>query len=106
MSTFKRAGWAVLGIVISAWTTGCGTPGAPQPPSLDLPDRVADLSAVRAGDQVSLTWTMPRKSTDKLLLKADIEVAVCRREETGPCEPVGGALMVAPGNAGKLSEAL
>jgi hypothetical protein len=91
---------------MSAWITGCGTPGAPQPPSLDLPDRVADLSAVRSGNEVSLTWTMPRKSTDKLLLKADIEVSVCRREETGPCNTVGRALMVAPGNAGKLNEAL
>ena len=106
MSTFKRAGSAVLGIVMSAWITGCGTPGAPQPPSLDLPDRVGDLSAVRSGNEVSLTWTMPRKSTDKLLLKADIEVSVCRREKTGPCEAIGGALMVAPGKDGKLNEAL
>ena len=106
MSTFKRIGWAVLGSVMSVWITGCGTPGAPQPPSLDLPDRVADLSAVRTGNEVSLTWTMPRKSTDKLLLKADIEVAVCRREDTGPCEAVGGVLMVAPGKAETLNEAL
>jgi len=55
-------------------------PGAPQPPSLNLPDRATDLSAVRAGGQVSLTWTMPTKNTDKLLLKGNIAVRVCRNE--------------------------
>ncbi len=70
---------------------GCGTQGAPQPPSLNLPERVTDLVAVRAGSQVSLTWTMPRRSTDKLLLnqKVALPVRICRREGSGPCELVG-----------------
>ncbi len=50
---------------------GCGMPGAPLPPSLNLPDRVGDLSAVRTGGQVALTWTMPTKNTDKMLLKGN-----------------------------------
>ena len=62
---------------------GCGTPGAPQPPSLNLPDRVIDLSATRVGNQVSLTWTMPRRNTDKIPLKGEIRARVCRRED-GP----------------------
>ena len=60
--------------------SGCGTPGAPLPPSLKLPDPVTNLSAMRTGDQVSLTWTMPRKNTDKLLIKGEIPVSICRRE--------------------------
>lgn len=61
---------------------GCGTPGAPQPPSLNLPDTVTDLSASRTGDQVSLTWTMPQRNTDKLLLKGIVDVRICRHEGT------------------------
>ena len=55
-------------------------PGAPLPPSLNLPVPVTDLSAVRTGDQVALTWTMPKKTTDKVLLKGNIAVRVCRNE--------------------------
>lgn len=45
-------------------STGCGTPGAPQPPSLRLPKPVADLEAIRKGDDVYLRWTVPTKTTD------------------------------------------
>ena len=55
-------------------------PGAPQPPSLDLPERVTDLSAVRTGDHVALTWTMPKRDTDKVALKGNVTVRVCRNE--------------------------
>ena len=34
---------------------GCGAPGAPQPPSLQLPSPVADLAATRKGDKVTLS---------------------------------------------------
>jgi hypothetical protein len=68
---------------------GCGTPGAPQPPSLKVPEQVTDLSATRAGNVVSLSWKMPRKTTDRLLIKAAVRVQVCRREAAGACQPAG-----------------
>jgi len=89
------------GLVLS----GCGTPGAPLPPSLNLPERVTDLAATRTGDQVSLTWVMPKKNTDKLLLKGNIPVRVCRKEGTGACEPAG-SLQLASGVAGAFTETL
>ena len=49
---------------------------------------------------------MPKKNTDKLLLKGDVDVRVCRREGTGPCEAVGGALWLAPGAKGSFDETL
>lgn len=73
---------ALLSLWLFALLPGCGTPGAPQPPSLNLPDRVADLSATRVGNQVSLTWTMPRRNTDKIPLKGDINARICRRESS------------------------
>jgi hypothetical protein len=63
------------------------------PPSLNLPDPVSDLAAVRTGNEVLLTWKMPKKSTDKLLLKGLIPVHVCRKEGSGPCVPVPGNLV-------------
>jgi hypothetical protein len=84
---------------------GCGTPGAPQAPSLKLPDPVTDLSASRAGNQVSLTWTMPARSTDKLLLKGSIQVRVCRKEAAGPCSPAAD-LQLVPGTGGIFTETL
>ena len=40
-------------------TFGCAAPGPPQPPSLELPQPVTDLKAVRKGDKVLLAWTLP-----------------------------------------------
>jgi hypothetical protein len=89
---------------------GCGTPGAPQPPSLNLPDPITDLSAVRTGSQVSLTWTMPRRNTDKLPLKTNIPAHVCRREDVSDgsiveCVSVG-ELQLAPGVDGSFTDTL
>ena len=62
---------------------GCGMSGAPQPPSLRLPETVNDLTAVRAGDTVLLNWTMPKKTTDHLTLtsqiRGPISVRVCAK---------------------------
>src|SRR5438105_8681665 len=52
---------AILSLALSA---GCGTVGAPQPPSLHLPEPVRDLRASRKGDRVTLTWTQPTETTD------------------------------------------
>jgi hypothetical protein len=81
-------------------------PGAPLPPSLDLAVPVTNLAATRAGDQVSLAWTMPRKNTDKLLLKGNQPVHVCRKEGAdGPCISVGN-LQLAPEAEGTFLEKL
>jgi hypothetical protein len=106
MTPLERRAWAGLAMAICMLLAGCGTPGAPQPPSLNLPDPVGDLSAVRAGNKVALAWTMPRRNTDRLLLKADVEVQICRREGTSTCEPVGGNIMLAPGKDAGFDDAL
>lgn len=43
---------------------GCGTPGAPLPPSLELSRPADNLTAVRKGNKVYLTWTAPTQTTD------------------------------------------
>ncbi len=93
-------------IAIATMLVGCGMPAAPQPPSLNLPERVSDLAAVRNGDQVSLTWTMPRRNTDRLLLKGPIEARICRSEAgAGGCAGAGTA-QFAPAASGSFTETL
>ncbi len=94
------------GLASALVLSGCGTPGAPQPPSLNLPVPVSDLAASRAGNQVTLTWTMPKKNTDKLLLKGNVAVRVCRKEGAGACDPAGVDLSFAPGADGAFADTL
>jgi len=61
---------------------GCGTPGAPQFPSLQLARPVEDLTAVRSGNQVELDWTLPKKNTDRTLVKHIPETRICRHQGT------------------------
>ena len=62
--------------------SGCGTPGAPSLPSLNLARPVADLTASRRGDKVDLDWTMPRKNTDRTNIKHNPTSLICRHEGT------------------------
>lgn len=65
---FMRISAALL-LVGMLCLAGCGTPGAPLPPSLNIPQPVRDLKAVRKGDSATLTWTAPQNTTDGALLK-------------------------------------
>ncbi len=79
---------ALLGTTLMvAWLllSGCGQTGAPVPPSLALPEPVTDLAAARVDNRVTLRWTMPRRTTDKLLLKGPQPVHICRKIGDGPC---------------------
>jgi hypothetical protein len=96
----------LVGLAAALTLGGCGMPGAPLPPTLNLALPISDLAAIRAGDSVSLTWTMPKKNTDKLLLKGNLQVRICRREgATGSCATISN-LQLAPEAAGKFNEIL
>jgi hypothetical protein len=69
--------------LIIAALSGCGTPGAPQLPSLQLARPVDDLTATRKGNRVELDWTLPRKNTDRTLVKHMPTTRICRHEGTG-----------------------
>ena len=68
---------AVLLLCLS-FLTGCGSPGVPLPPSLELARPVNDLHAVRKGDRISLTWTAPSLTTDGHNITHRGETAICR----------------------------
>jgi len=107
MSTKHTMQLAALAAALATTAlTGCGTPGAPQPPSLNLAEPVADLAATRAGSQVALTWKMPKRNTDKLLLKGELSVRVCRQEVAGVCSATGADLAFAPGADAAFTDTL
>jgi hypothetical protein len=70
---------------------GCGTPGAPLPPTLDLPQPPSDLKATRKGDRVTLTWTVPTQTTDRALAKHLGTTRICRSQQRvmADCTPIG-----------------
>lgn len=61
---------------------GCGMPGAPQLPSLQLARPVDDLTATRKGNKVRLEWALPQKNTDRTLVKSIPETRICRHAGT------------------------
>ena len=78
-------------LAVALLLVGCGTPGAPLPPTLDLPQPPSDLKATRKGDRVTLTWTVPQQTTDKALAKHLGTTRVCRSQQRvmSECEAVG-----------------
>ena len=103
--------WDLLGVVPGFLLAplllfaGCGSPGAPLPPSLDLPTPVVNLSAARVGNSVHLAWTMPTRNTDHIVLRHPVPTQVCRAIGKDPCARVG-KLLLAPGGAGEYTDVL
>ena len=47
-----------------ALLSGCGVPGEPLPPLLEIPAPISDLVAAQVGDQIELSWAPPRLTTE------------------------------------------
>lgn len=62
------------------WCAGCGAPGDPLPPLLNIPARTADLEAVQRGNEVIVSWTVPAQTTEGMALK-DLGKVVLREGE-------------------------
>jgi len=93
-------------LALAAALSGCGFPATPQPPTLKLPAPVNDLSAVRSGDTVALSWTMPKEDTSKVALKGDISTRVCREPQASAQCTTVAHLSLAPGAKGVFTETL
>jgi hypothetical protein len=71
--------WLALA-AIALWN-GCASAGPPLPPSLELPTPVTDLHAVRKGERVYLSWTVPTRTTDQENLRRMGPTLICRGRE-------------------------
>lgn len=83
-----RSAWSgVAGVVLA--TVGCASPGPPRAPSLNLPAPVTDLAAHRVGGQVTLQFTAPSRTTDKIGIRGGrVTGEFCREEEHQTCVAV------------------
>ncbi|HEY4930780.1 MAG TPA: hypothetical protein VII23_04335 [Terriglobales bacterium] len=97
----RRISFLAACLVLGALLTGCGTPGAPQLPSLQLARPVDDLTASRKGNKVQLDWTLPRKNVDRTLVKNIPQSLICRHDGTAL---MSGCTMVASVPNPKLEE--
>jgi len=89
MNVLSRAAAIVLALPPILMIAGCAAPAAPLPPSLKLPTPADNLTAVRNGNDVHLHWTMPKRTTDRVMLKGPQQARICRKVKTGPCEVAG-----------------
>src|SRR3954471_17962292 len=71
----QRGLW--LSILLFSMLCGWGTPGGPQPPSLNLAKPVSDLKAVRSANHVTLSWTVPTETTDGAAFRHRGTTKVC-----------------------------
>jgi hypothetical protein len=103
---FWRVGAAGMSLLAACGLAGCGMPGPPQPPSLQLAKQVGDLAAERVGPVVELRWTGPEENTDKTKVKPGGKTVVCRKDSaSGSCLPVG-SVANQPGGALTFEDAL
>jgi len=88
----KRIGQRFLLAAGLPWMfAACATIGPPQPPSLDLPKPPTDLRAVRKGDHVILTWTVPTLTTDRETIHKIGTTKICRAAgDLAACGPAAG----------------
>jgi hypothetical protein len=97
---------ALCPAIFVASLVGCGAPAAPQPPTLNLPQPVRNLSAERVGDTVLLRFAVPEKTLDKLPVRGEMSARLCRSLEDGPCHPVVTASLATGQKTGSLEDRL
>jgi hypothetical protein len=88
---------AALGVLLAL--SGCASIGPPEAPSLELPKAPGDLRATRKGDDVTLTWTVPTRTTERQSVRYLGKTLVCRSlaGKLKECKPTVGEV-AAPGN--------
>jgi hypothetical protein len=85
-----------LTCALSALLIGCASVGAPLPPSLELIKPPSDLHAVRKGDHVYLSWTIPTHTIDRQSVRHRGPTLICRSLEAAMAECGTPAGSVAP----------
>jgi hypothetical protein len=72
------SGKFLLAVAALIALSGCASIGPPEAPSLELPKPPTDLHASRKGDKVTLTWTIPQRTTDRQSVRYLGKTEICR----------------------------
>jgi hypothetical protein len=59
----------LVSIFVFSFLTGCGAPGEPAERKSPIPVAITDLAAAQQGDDVILTFTLPKESVERKPLK-------------------------------------
>jgi hypothetical protein len=75
--------------VSSLWLSGCAAPGEPIERKPQVPTAIADLAAQQLGNEVILTFTMPKDTVEHRPLKQTPAIEIYRKFEPfpGPAAP-------------------
>ena len=78
-----RRGWqgclcVTLLATLAALFSGCGVQAPPQPPRLEIPQTIKDVSASQIGSSIHITFTMPVLATDGESLEKPVTVNIFR----------------------------
>lgn len=76
----------VLAAALAAVNLSCAAPSAPQPPSLRLSRTVDNLTAVRKGRRVVLSWSTPTETTDRQNVRWPTVTRICRAVNQFPVD--------------------
>jgi hypothetical protein len=87
-------------MALAALLAGCASMQAPLPPSLELPKPPNDLRAVRKGDRVYLSWSVPVQTVDRQNVRKPGPTRICRSLES-PMKSCGAPV----GNVAALPKA-
>jgi hypothetical protein len=63
--------------------TGCGYVGDPQPPLVNIPATVDDLTAVQRGDKISVAFSIPKLTTEGMEIRKPVAIEIRAGNEGG-----------------------
>ena len=86
----------LFSIFAVALLAGCAAPGEPVARKAPIPTAITDLSATQQGDNVSLTFTLPKESVEGRELKQPPAIEIFRDFQTVPASSTPSSSSAAP----------
>jgi len=65
-------------VVAAVFLPSCGVQGPPQPPRVEVPQRITDLSVYQVGQRLKIRFTLPQQAQDGERLTKPLEVELLR----------------------------
>ncbi|MGD0129513.1 MAG: hypothetical protein ABSF46_29675 [Terriglobia bacterium] len=69
-------------VVAAVFLLSCGVQGPPQPPRVEVPQRITDLSVYQVGQRLEIRFTLPQQAQDGERLTKPLEVEIHRARLT------------------------